>query len=233
MCRASTGSSAVSRSLYTDSKASVSTSMVMQIITTIALEDMPSDLMDRTVLFAVPTIGARNRVTGASLKKSRQELLPIVFGGLLDLLVKVRAAKAHVVLEELPRMADFGLTLGALDSVLGTQSVARSKEASQDLIADALGDDPFLRAVKDSATCYEGTVSEILAEVLSFARTHETDTKVAYEGLWTMEPRALGKHLVKSADSLRKLGWTAEKSDRRNPKHMNLWKIAPPGVMTT
>lgn len=230
MCRASTGGSAVVRALYTDSHATVSTAMVMQVITTIALETIPDDLMDRSVLFAVPNIAGTERATSATLMSKHEALRAEIFGALLDLLVEVRRVRESIALEDLPRMADFAVTLAAVDEVRGTSSLARYRATSEDLVKDVVADHPLLQAILASGKQYEGTVSAILKEAQDFAEGAGCESSERFEGLGRLESREVGSELPKIAPSLQKLGWVAECLGRNNADHMNRWRIRPPGV---
>lgn len=230
MCRASTGGSAVVRALYTDSRATVSTAMVMQIITTIALDTIPDDLMDRSVLFAVPNIAGSERVTSAALMSKQDALRAEIFGAMLDLLVEVRRVRGSLVVAELPRMADFALTLAAVDEVRGTDSLERYRATSKDLVVDVVADHPLLQAILASGRQFEGTVSAILDDARGVASSHGVPIEGRFRGLPTLSAKEVGRDLVKIAPSLVKLGWFVELLGRNNADHANRWRICPPGV---
>lgn len=230
MCRASTGGGAVFRTLYTNSQATVSTAMVMQIITTIALNEMRDDLMDRSVLFAVPDIAGSQRATSAALMSKHEAKRAEILGAILDLIVEARRAIEEIVLDELPRMADFALTLAALDEVRGTESLERYRATSQELVVDVVEDNPLLQAILASGRQFEGTVSNILDEARGVASSLGVRTEGRFKGLTTLSAKEVGKDLVRIAPSLVKLGWSVKCLGRNNADHANRWRISPPVV---
>jgi len=107
LARAATGSSFSKRQLYTDDD-----DIIYSIQKTIALNGINqvvsrSDLLDRSILIHMERISPALRKDKVSFWNDFNADKPHILGAVFDILVEARRLYPTVVLEELPRMADF------------------------------------------------------------------------------------------------------------------------------
>ncbi|RSR99813.1 ATP-binding protein [Streptomyces sp. WAC00469] len=123
MCRAATGDANVKRTLYSDSDVTVQEFKRVLIVNGIDVGTLRGDLADRMIPVHLHRITQRR--TETALWEAYTEAHPRILGALLDLLVAVLAKlpairkKADRGEIPLPRMADYGLIMAALDEVYG------------------------------------------------------------------------------------------------------------------
>ncbi len=118
LCKAVTGDGWLRRKLYTDGELSVLSFRRVVLLTSIDPGALRGDLGDRVLLVDLEPIDEAARLTQRGIETHYQAARPRLFGALLDLLAAVWRELPSVELERLPRMADFGRLLAAMDCVL-------------------------------------------------------------------------------------------------------------------
>jgi hypothetical protein len=107
LCCVSTGAGYSHRTLYTDLEESFLEYRRPQILTGIDLVPTRSDLLDRCLIVRLERISEESRLTEEELEVLTADLLPGIYGALLDLLVVALRNLPETQPIRLPRMADF------------------------------------------------------------------------------------------------------------------------------
>lgn len=223
LCRASTGDGDVKRKLYSDADVFVFAFRRVVLLNGIDLGAVRDDLADRLVTVDLRRITEAQRRPDADLSARLEEALPVILAGLLDLAVRVLDVLPRVDLDRLPRMADFGRVLAAVDTVMGSQGMARYREQAGELAADAVTSDPVLALLASTVrTRWSGAAADLL-DVLDDARPEGQRPPKG----WPAGARALAVQLKRRAPSLRRLGWTVEQTTERT-KRGAVWLLDPP-----
>ena len=135
-------------------------------ITTIDAGALRGDLAERLLLVELERIDKRR--SESEIKARFEELRPRIFGAFCSLLARVLKALPHVMLKELPRMADFARVLAAGDAVRGTASLATYLGQGERLADDVVEGDPVgtaIRGFMESRPGWSGTMKELLDEI--------------------------------------------------------------------
>ena len=120
LCQACTGGGIEQRKLYTDDD-----SVIFQIlrcvgINGINLSVIKPDLLDRTILLHLTRIDSKLRRSETDLWDDFEKARPYILGGIFDLLSKAITIYPDVKLDNLPRLADYGLWGYAIAEAIGT-----------------------------------------------------------------------------------------------------------------
>lgn len=199
ICKAVTGDGLVRRKLYTDSELSVLAFRRVIILTSIDAGALRGDLGDRILFADLDPIPAYRRRSEADLDAAFEAARPKILGALLDVLAGVLQELPRVRLAELPRMADFGRVLAAMDSAIGTKALnaylaQRGRVVSEVLDGDAIAGNIQALAKGDG---WAGTAAELLEHITpNGPRPHA----------WPGSPRALVARLMRLAPALRQAG---------------------------
>ncbi len=168
ICRAVTGESIVSRSLFTDDTPSILSYRIRLIVTAIDPGALRGDLAERMLPIQLEPL-ARRRRTEQELLTDFDSVKPAVLGAVLDEVAAVLRSRQYAVDPETgwPRMADFGKVLAALDHEYGTTSLKSYLQMTADSEMDVLAGDPLSDAVLRLARTgpWRGTPTELLAEL--------------------------------------------------------------------
>ncbi len=205
LCRAVTGDGMVRRALYTDAGLSVLAYRRAVILTAIDAGALRGDLADRLVRVEVDRIGPADRRTDSDLDARYAEARPRLLGALLDLLADALDVLPTVALAELPRMADYGRLVAAVDHVTGMDGLARYLALGADLAEDVIDADPAAAAMRAHAVrrhTWTGTTADLLAEITP------TCPRKEWPHGWPTTARALAGVLRRDAPALRAVGVT-------------------------
>ena len=107
LCRVVTGEGFTHRTLYTDLEETFFEYHRPQILTGVDLVPTRGDLLDRCLIVRLERIPDERRLPEAKLKEKTVELLPGIYGALLDLLATALRNLPTIKLDGRPRMADF------------------------------------------------------------------------------------------------------------------------------
>ncbi len=200
LCRAATGEGMVKRALYTDDGLSVVSFRRAIILTSIDAGALRGDLGERLVPVELERISTEHRRTDAELAATFAALHPSILGALFTLTASILAALDHVQVADLPRMADFGRILAALDHVTGWRSLDLYREAASQVAADVVQGDPLALAVTElvgSLSYWHGTPTELLRALDPYR--HDS-------GAWPKSAKTLSGRLMRLAPALRSQG---------------------------
>lgn len=204
ICKAATGDGLVTRELYTNGEVSYVSIKRTVILNTIGTGSLRGDLADRTVPLRLTRISRQARRTEKELTDSFTQLCPQLLGGLYDLLSATLRVRPTIDLDELPRMADFAITLAALDEATGSHALATYLERSALLSEDVVGSDPVALAVMDlvarNGGVWKGTQTDLYRQL---QRPEHVDRKY-----WPATPHKLRTVVDRAAPAMETLGVT-------------------------
>ena len=196
LCRAVTGDGWIRRKLYTDSDLAVLAFRRVVLLTSIDAGALRGDLGDRLLLADLEPIAAERRRSEAELDRALAASRPRILGALLTELSAVLRTLPHIKMVSLPRMADFGRVLAALDKLHGTNALDAYLAQRGRVVEDVLEADPIAEAAR-SLEGWEGTAGELLKRI--------TPDGIRPQG-WPGNPRALVARLKRLVPALRQVG---------------------------
>lgn len=213
LCKGVTGDGLIDRALYSDDDVSVLSFRRLIALTSIDTGSLASDLSERMLTAEFLPIKGDQRRTDAEVKKAFNQAAPGIRAALLDLLCRVLAELPNTHLSELPRMADFARILGALDTVMGWDTLATYKAASEVSSADLLDAKPFTSAVADFVD-QKGSWTGSISELLDLIPAPEVRPRS-----WPIDATRASGQLKRDAPVLRGIGITVEKAGRSKDRH--------------
>lgn len=225
LCRAVTGDGDVRRKLYTDGDVSIFSYRRVILLNGIDVGAIKGDLAERLIIFNLERFTS-NRKTEAELAQKWEQSYPAMFAGLLDLackcLARLEPFTPQASGETVPRMADFGRILQAVDAELGTDGMTRYLEQPKQVAANALEAEPFLKemlpAIGDG---WSGTIGALLE------RLENQPTVRSWVKGWPRSGQAAIGIIKRNAPALRALGWSVEQGGYNTHLKQNIWYIAP------
>ncbi len=234
LCRAVTGEGFSKRELYSDDE-----DIVYQFRRCIGLNGVnvaarKPDLLDRSILFALEPITPADRRPEEALWRDFEAARPGLLGAIFDVLAKAMALRPSVRLPGLPRMADFALWGCAVARALGHSeqdflaayegnTEARNEEALQASPVAAM-----VVELMEAQSEWEGTPSELLADLEKLAEEHRVNTKAAG---WPRAAHSLSGRLNEVRPNLAAVGITI--SRRRDGTHRVITLQKAPAVSVT
>lgn len=232
LCCISTGTGFTCRALYTDMQ-EVLIQTCRPIITT-SIEDIAtrSDLLDRSLLIHCQPLDTEQRRSARVLREAFTADLPLIIGGLCNLLAQAHKRYRYVREKGLPRMADWARLGIAIEQALGEPdgSFLEAYNANLDIgKAQALDSSvlvPAFQALMASTGYWEGTTAELLL-ALRDAMVGIPDPKT-----WPKLPSQLSNRLQRLAPHLSAVGLSATRKVIHGEKRWILKKISAQGVDT-
>jgi len=233
LCRAVTGEGFSKRELYSDDE-----DIIYQFRRCIGLNGVNvaarrPDLLDRCILFSLEPIAPADRRPEEALWREFEAARPRLLGAIFDLLARAMALRPSIQHPGLPRMADFALWGCAIARALGHSeedflsayegnTEARNEEALQASPVAAM-----VVELMDAQSEWEGTPSELLAELEKLAEDHRVNTKMRE---WPRAAHSLSRRLNEVRPNLAAVGITI--STRRDGRHraITVRKIPANGV---
>jgi hypothetical protein len=197
MRRAVTGDGLLRRQLYTDSDVSVLAFQRVVAMTSIDPGRLHGDLADRLLVIELERIAVDDRQADRAISARWRGAHPAVLAGLLDVTAKVLYELPSIRHNQLPRMADFGRILLAVDEILGTAGYDHYTKQAGDVAEQVADADSVTLAIRERISSpWYGTASELLGKL-----TAEHPPK---DGPST--PQAMGGRLSRTSPVLRALG---------------------------
>jgi hypothetical protein len=229
LCRVSTGGGFATRTLYTDEDETIFDSRRPVILTSIEEIGTRSDLLERSLIIELPTIGEGARRSEKALWAEFEEALPQILGALLDVVCGAMRRLPEVEGKPdatLSRMADFEQWGEAAEEALGlapgtfAEAYAANREAATHV---ALESSPVLTALLKfliKNPCVEYTASDLLDKLGLI----DPESKRAPG--WPKTPRVLSQILRRVAPNLRQAGIVVAQDTRGggNAKE-KVWRI--------
>lgn len=170
LCRAATGDGLVKRRLYSDGDLHIIALKRVVLLTAIDPGCLRGDLGDRLVAVELEPLADAARRPEADLEVEYTAARPVLLGALLDALAAALNALPRVQVRELPRMADFGRLLAALDLAGATdRALPRYMGMRSRVDEDVVEGDPFavgiLELLGSRSGFWSGTASQLLTEL--------------------------------------------------------------------
>jgi hypothetical protein len=225
LCDIATGGGFRTRTLYTNRDQEIFQDKRPIILAGIGSVATRSDLLDRAAIVNLPRIDPKARRKEATISRMLEEAQPQILSAILDAVAVGLAKKEDVVLEELPRMADFAVWGIATEEALGAapgEFMAAYTESRQDASDTALEawalSDTFIEFAHQFAgveNAWEGTATALLGRLNAYVE--DEDVKRAKE--WPKSASTLGAQINALVPDLLEVGINVT-SGRTNKKRM-------------
>jgi hypothetical protein len=191
LCCVSTGAGYSHRTLYTDLDETFLEFRRPQILTGIDLVPTRSDLLDRCLIVRLERISEESRLTEEELEVLTADLLPGIYGALLDLLVVALRNLPETQPIRLPRMADFA-RLGLAAKIPNfMETYASNIEVGSQAAVEANPLAAGILALLDTCNGYwHGTTTELIQKPQELDPTSKDFQKLS--------ARSVGKKLASS-----------------------------------
>jgi hypothetical protein len=130
-----------------------------------------SDLVDRSLLFALERIPEAKRKTERELWSKFRADIPVILGGVFDIISKAMALQPTVKLSSFPRMADFAEWGCAIALAMGYSqeefegALASNKDDQNETVLNEDWLAPVILKLMATRDTWEGTASELLVEL--------------------------------------------------------------------
>lgn len=220
LCRAVTGEGFSKRELYSDDE-----DVVYQFRRCVGLNGVnvaarKPDLLDRSLLFALEPIAPVSRRPEETIWREFEAARPGLLGAIFDVLAKAMALRPSVQLPGLPRMADFALWGCAVARALGHSErdfLAAYEGNTEARNEEALQANPVAAMVvemMEAQSEWEGTPSELLADLEKLAEEHRVNTKARE---WPRAAHSLSRRLNEVRPNLAAVGIAV--TTRRDGRH--------------
>jgi hypothetical protein len=198
LCRAATGEGFSKRQLFTDDDDVIYRFRRCVGLNGINVAAHKPDLLDRCILFGLEEIPPSDRKAENAIWGEFEEARPYLLGAVFDALSHAMARRDTIRLPGLPRMADFALWGCAVARALGHSedefmtafegnAKARNEEALQASPVAAM-----VMELMDERSEWEGTPTELLAELETLAGEHRLSTK---SSIWPKAAHVLSRRL--------------------------------------
>jgi hypothetical protein len=233
LCRAATGDTFATRTLYTNRDVTILHYQRPVIMSTIDAGQLAADLIERSLPLDLHRIEPENRKIERAaigddpnvrpglfdqLDKDR----PLILGAILDLLADILRHLSGVAVDRLPRMADFGKVLAALDLAMGWQAFAGFSELVEQETGALLEQSAFAGRLVEFMQEHDewrGTATDLLAALSGLLpdRDHPPSG-------WPKDATRAGGQLRRMAPSLRVFGIEVD-YDREGRKGARTWLV--------
>lgn len=229
-CCISTGSGFATRKYWTNTQ-----QVVVNIARPVVMNGIYNfirrpDLLDRAIILELDSIDDSNRKTDSQLDKAALHNRPIIFRGLIDLLVKVLALLPTVTLDRQPRMADFALLGIAVEQAQGLPQhtfITRYRANRADAKDSVLESSPVMLALIEfietqDNNFWRGRPSDLLEKLTSF-KTPSLHTT------WPKSPHAMAGDLKRYIAPLQGIGINVineAKIENKKNKKGNFYQIS-------
>ena len=191
LCRVSTGEGYSRRTLYTDLEETFLEFRRPQILTGIDLVPTRSDLLDRCLIVRLERISEENRLTERELEALTIDLLPGIYGALLDLLAVALRNLPTTKPARLPRMADFyELCIAAGISSFVEAYAANLETGNQAAVEASPLAEGILSLLEAHNGYWQGTSTELVRKLQELDPTSREFQKLS--------ARSVGKKLASS-----------------------------------
>ena len=144
---------------------------------------------------------------------------PVILGGLLDLAAMVHQKLPEMPRQPLPRMADFGKVLLAVDEITGSDGMSHYRGRLKRVLADSAVNDPFIGHLVDARydTGADGKTSAQILTAIEHERIEKTLNLPAPEE-WPRAARTVTTLLRHNEVSLRSMGWEIDNDAGKQPE---------------
>jgi hypothetical protein len=207
LCRLASGGSFALRQLYTDADEVLFQAVRPTILNGIEDVITRQDLADRAIFLTLTSLSGEQRRAEAELWHEFELARPRILGALLDAMAHGLRRRHDILLDHLPRMADFALWASACETAFSSSGsfMMAYNENRRRAVEDALEADPVaacVRTIMAKQAKWSGTASDLLHAAVG-QHKHNLPGNGAD---WPKNPRALAGRLRRSQEFLRTLG---------------------------
>ena len=229
LCKAVTGSGFSKRILYTDDEDHICSFKRCIGINGINIVSTRADLLERSLLVELDRIESHNRKSEKEINDKFERDLPIILGGIFDVLVKAMKKRSEINLTDLalPRMADFALWGCAISEALGftkEEFLSAYKENIVQQTWTALNENVVGSAVlafMENKTEWDGTASELLQQLTTTAYVEDINI---FEKYWPKASNFLTRRLNELKVPLKEAGITINTTSNGKIRKVTLTK---------
>lgn len=226
LCCMATGGGFARRRLYETEEEAVTNIQRPVIMNGIGDFITRPDLIDRAIVLELPRVIQNKRKTESELQLEFKKQSPIIFSGLLDLLVKAFNTLPKVKHHQWPRMADFAKLGCALAQVLGKSEDAfleKYEQNRQTNVNSALESSPIILSIIqliESHGAFHGSLATLLERL---TRLHGLPNKTG----WPTSAKGLSEAIKRHMFGLEINGIGIERDPQRRKDgfHIHLYKI--------
>ncbi len=212
LCRAVTGGGNSKRKLFTDEEDVIFEYKRCIVLTGINVCPRRPDLLDRSLIIELDRIPKSEYRTERRFWADFEPLLPVILGGILDVLAKAMSHYETLSDErEYERMADFcewgcaiAIALGHNEEKFLSAVANNTKKQNREAI-DASDVATVVIALMETGNYWDGTPSELLADLKKVAEKSQIDTKARS---WPKRPETLTRRLKEVKTNLEAEGIT-------------------------
>jgi hypothetical protein len=209
LCRAVTGEGFSKRELYTDDEDVIYAFKCCIGINGINIAAQKADLLDRSILFALERIPSDERKDEQTFWREFEEDRPRILGAAFLALSKAITIKPTIVIDKLPRMADFALWGCAVAETLGysqEEFLAAYQANINEQNEEAIREHPVATAVRgfiEEKGNWSGTPTELLDQLNTIAEHEKIDIR---QKLWPKAAQSLSRRLNEAKTNLGNVG---------------------------
>lgn len=202
LCRLATGGAVGGRALYTDGDEFVLDARRPVILNSIEPLAVRGDLADRSLVVELPTLADGQRVAEREYWRTYAEAQPRILAGVLDAACAGLGGADAVMLDELPRMADFAsFCIASEDSGQWPRGAfLQAYRTNRQRASEAVLDGDLVAAAVRQIGPFTGSAGELLERL-----GHAVPVKPR---AWPQSPRVLSNALRRLAPALRRAGIT-------------------------
>jgi hypothetical protein len=226
LCRVSTGEGYTRRTLYTDLEETCLEFRRPQILTGIDLVPTRPDLLDRCLIVRLERISEENRLTERELEALTIDLLPGIYGALLDLLAAALRNLPTTKPATLPRMADFYELCIAAGIPSFVEAYASNIETGNQAAVEASPLAEGILSLLDAHNGYwQGTATELVQRLQALDPTNR--------GFQKLSASSVGKKMASSLrGDLAAVGVTVKQGKGNNgQRYLTLSRVEPQKTM--
>jgi hypothetical protein len=225
LCRVSTGEGYSRRTLYTDLEETFLEFRRPQILTGIDLVPTRSDLLDRCLIVRLERISEENRLTERELEALTIDLLPGIYGALLDLLAVALRNLPTTKPARLPRMADFYELCIAAGIPSFVEAYTSNIETGNQAAVEASPLAEGILSLLDTCNGYwQGTSTELVRKLQELDPTSKDFQKLS--------ARSVGRKLASSLKGdLAAVGVEVTQGRTESQRYLTLRRVEPQKTM--
>ncbi len=223
LCRIATGGGFSTRQLHTDSDEILIEAVRPVILTSVGDVIAQSDLADRAIVLDLPTISNHHRRHEGALGASFAAAKPRILGALLDAVANGLRRQPEIILESLPRLADFAVWVTACETAFAEDGaiLAAYYRNIHEAVDSVVQNDAVCVAVLAFLDAnhghWKGKPEALLADIRIWAAEG-----APRERSWPRNPQTLSNRLRLAAPSLRKMGVLFTKGKASGKRYLEL-----------
>lgn len=222
LCKAVTGASFSKRELYTDDEDIIHKFRRCICINGVSLAISMSDLLERTILLKLEKIPKDRRKEEKEIWKEFEKQKPMILGSIFSAVSEAIKRKDQIVLDSLPRMADFALWGCAIAEAIGYKKEDFLKAynnnidiQNKEVIYENLEANLLIEFMNDKGG-WEGTPTQLLNDLRAAAE--KQGTRIEKEKSFPKTANVLTRRLNLLMPNLEEAGikiWYGEEDKRR------------------